>query len=167
MSGEENNSTSKQVPAVASPLAVIGATQAAATEKVTKVANILESVNPLHLGVIPKGSPTDQVRRSSVASCCDLPLTRALNSVCPTAEFCKEPASAEVTGIEIGYLRSNGTCDTHNVEWGRPSRCGELLHFSDRLDVYRCMVESGRCFVGCTVSKFSSFINFPSKSIAG
>jgi hypothetical protein len=137
VSGEGNDSTSKQVPGVASPLAVIGATQAVATEKVTKVTNILETVNPLHLGVIPKVSPTDQVRRPSVASCCDLPLTRALNSVCPTAGFCKEYASAEVTGIEIGwprgyrYLRSNGTCDTHNVQWGtgRPSRRGELLHF--------------------------------------
>jgi hypothetical protein len=144
------------VPGVASPLAVIGATQAAATEKVTKVTNVLQSVSPLHLSVIPKGSPADEVRRPSVASCCDLPLTRALNSVCPTAEFChcKEFASAEVTGIEIGYLRSNGTCDTHTWN-GAGRRGGELLHFSDHLDISWCMLESGRCFVDAL------FLNLP------
>jgi hypothetical protein len=51
---------------------VIGATQSTATEKVTNVANVLESVNPLRLNVMSKGSPAAQVRRPSVASYRDL-----------------------------------------------------------------------------------------------
>jgi len=44
----------------ANPLAVIGATQAAAAENVTKVANVLGGVNPLHFSAIPKGSQASQ-----------------------------------------------------------------------------------------------------------
>jgi hypothetical protein len=46
----------------------IGATQAAATESVAKVANVLESMNPLHLNTGQNVSQATQVRLPSVAS---------------------------------------------------------------------------------------------------
>lgn len=57
-------------PAVASagthsatkPLGMIGAAKAAATGNVAKAANVLESVNPLHMNVLSKGSEVSQGR---------------------------------------------------------------------------------------------------------
>jgi hypothetical protein len=61
---------SAAIQQAADPLAAIKATQAAATENATKIANALESVNPLHLNIALKGlqaSPVP-VRCPSVAS---------------------------------------------------------------------------------------------------
>ncbi|KAH9954278.1 hypothetical protein BC827DRAFT_1243595 [Russula dissimulans] len=46
---------SAAIQQAADPLAAIKATQAAATENATKIANALESVNPLHLNIALKG----------------------------------------------------------------------------------------------------------------
>jgi len=55
--GYASANTGAAVQQAATPLAVIQATQAAAAENVTKV---LESVNPLHLNLAPKGSQASQ-----------------------------------------------------------------------------------------------------------
>jgi len=75
----------------------IGATQAAATENVAKVANALESLNPLHLNIGPKESQAAQVRLPSVASTVT-PLMR-LKFCAMTAEFFRKYVPAEVTRI--------------------------------------------------------------------
>lgn len=54
VSGENTIAPGNLVPGV------IGATQAAATENVAKVANVLESINPLHLNIGPKESQAAQ-----------------------------------------------------------------------------------------------------------
>ena len=86
----------------ANPLAGIGATPATATENVTKVANVLQSVNPLHFNIIPKGTQDSQVRCPSVASI----VTSLTHPGCcaPTAEFTRK--STKFTRIKISrFLR--------------------------------------------------------------
>jgi len=62
VSGEHVIAPGNLVPDIAK--GAIGATQAAATESVAKVANVLESMNPLHLNVGPKESQAAQPNSS-------------------------------------------------------------------------------------------------------
>ncbi len=60
VSGEHAISSVPLVPKIAKD--AIGATQAAATENDAKFANVLESVNPLHVNLIPTASLNSQAR---------------------------------------------------------------------------------------------------------
>jgi len=95
VSGEHVIAPGNLVPDIAK--GAIGATQAAATESVAKVANVLESMNPLHLNIGPKESQAAQVRLLSVASTVT-PLMRLIFWA-TTAEFFRKFVPAEVTRI--------------------------------------------------------------------
>ena len=108
---------------------VIGATQAAATESVAKVANVLGSINPLHLNVGPKESQATHVRLPLVASTVT-PLMR-LKCWATTAEF----VPAEVARILIGRFLD---CYRSNMSMRKGCSGGGILHFgsSRRLSLH-------------------------------
>lgn len=85
---------------------MIGAAKAAATENVTKVANNLDSVNPLHLNGLSKGSESSQVRSPLGCEQCVLTSTTPLlEFLVSTAEFYRRSqgrsASSEDTRIDV------------------------------------------------------------------
>ena len=103
---------------VVKPLAAIGAAKAATTENVTKVANALDSVNPLRPNGLSKGSESSHVRSPLGCEQCILTSLTPFEFCASTAESYRRSASSEATRIDIVAV--------FNPTWGYTVQLGPV-----------------------------------------
>ena len=103
---------------VVKPLAAIGAAKAATTENVTKVANALDSVNPLRPNGLSKGSESSHVRSPLGCEQCILTSLTPFEFCVSTAESYRRSASSEATRIDIVAV--------FNPTWGYTVQLGPV-----------------------------------------
>jgi hypothetical protein len=86
------------IQSVTNPAAVIGATQASVNKNVTKLASVLEGVNPLHVNSSPSESQDPHV---SIPVASIVTLLTYPESLAESAECHGKPTSAKISGKEL------------------------------------------------------------------